>query len=188
MPDQGPPPRPDGVTVRRLLPTETALVSRVGDLVAGVYGDEGHVTGGYLDVLRRADQRVVAAEVLVALDDVAGELLGTVTFSAGPGPLSNLAVEGEAEFRMLAVRPGVRRRGIGRTLVDACIARAGAAGARRLRLSSGPTMVDAHRLYERLGFERTPERDWQPSPEEPVLLTYALDLAPAGSGHQTGPA
>jgi hypothetical protein len=36
-------------------------------------------------------------------------------------------------------------------------------------------MTDAHRLYARLGFRRTPELDW--SPREGVsLLTFAREL------------
>jgi hypothetical protein len=36
-------------------------------------------------------------------------------------------------------------------------------------------MQSAHRIYERLGFERTPERDWEPVPGV-SLVTYRLDL------------
>ena len=37
-------------------------------------------------------------------------------------------------------------------------------------------MATAHRLYERLGFVRTPERDWSPSPDVD-LLAYRLPLS-----------
>ena len=39
-------------------------------------------------------------------------------------------------------------------------------------------MHGAHRIYERLGFVRTPERDWNPLPELVgiTLLTYELTL------------
>jgi hypothetical protein len=36
-------------------------------------------------------------------------------------------------------------------------------------------MTAAHRLYERLGFTRLPERDWTPLPGVD-LLVYSLDL------------
>jgi hypothetical protein len=36
-------------------------------------------------------------------------------------------------------------------------------------------MASAHRIYERLGFVRTPERDWQPMPGV-QLITYRLHL------------
>jgi hypothetical protein len=39
-------------------------------------------------------------------------------------------------------------------------------------------MHAAHRIYERLGFVRTPERDWNPVPhlDDIALLTYELTL------------
>jgi hypothetical protein len=39
-------------------------------------------------------------------------------------------------------------------------------------------MRSAHRVYERLGFIRTPERDWNPLPDldDITLLTYELTL------------
>jgi hypothetical protein len=36
-------------------------------------------------------------------------------------------------------------------------------------------MTAAHRLYERLGFMRAPERDWKPVPEV-RLISYELAL------------
>jgi hypothetical protein len=36
-------------------------------------------------------------------------------------------------------------------------------------------MTSAHRLYERLGFTRLPERDWSPMPGID-LLVYCRDL------------
>jgi hypothetical protein len=42
-------------------------------------------------------------------------------------------------------------------------------------LSTDTRMAAAHRLYERLGFARLPERDWTPLPGVD-LLVYALDL------------
>ena len=57
---------------------------------------------------------------------------------------------------MLAVDPTARRQGIARALVDACLARARADGAREVVISSLPDMVKAHGLYARLGFVRAP--------------------------------
>jgi hypothetical protein len=48
-------------------------------------------------------------------------------------------------------------------------------GYRALVLSSLPAQETAHRVYERLGFRRTPDLDW--SPEDGVdLLAFRLDL------------
>ena len=59
--------------------------------------------------------------------------------------------------------------------MQACVNRARDLGLRRLRLSTQPIMRDAHRLYERMGFVRTPENDWTVRPGID-LITYALDL------------
>jgi ribosomal protein S18 acetylase RimI-like enzyme len=80
---------------------------------------------------------------------------------------------------MLAVAHAARGRGVGEALVRACAERARAVEGRvRVVLSTQRTMRTAHRLYERLGFVRTPERDWNPLPEldDITLLTYALTL------------
>jgi ribosomal protein S18 acetylase RimI-like enzyme len=103
-------------------------------------------------------------------------LVGCVTYVPDEhSPLGEDVRPGEASIRMLAVAPGVQRRGVGRALVKACIGRARAAGKDRLVLHSGAWMTAAHRLYDSLGFERLPERDWLPLPDVP-LLAFALDL------------
>jgi ribosomal protein S18 acetylase RimI-like enzyme len=42
-------------------------------------------------------------------------------------------------------------------------------------ISTDPRMTAAHRLYERLGFARLPERDWSPEPGVD-LLVYSHEL------------
>jgi ribosomal protein S18 acetylase RimI-like enzyme len=81
----------------------------------------------------------------------------------------------EAAFRMLVVDPAGQGRGIGELLVRTCLERARTAGKRRMVLSTDRRMTAAQRLYERLGFARLPERDWQPVPGID-LLVYALDF------------
>lgn len=154
---------------------------RLGELTAAAYLDDGLLDLGsadpYLDVLRDVRHRAAHAEVLVALDE-AGSVLGGVAFVAGPGPFANIAAEDEAEFRTLAVAPDGRGRGVGGALVTACLDRARDLGRRRVVLSTQPMMHAAHRLYERFGFVRVPERDWSPV-EGTSLLVYALDLTRA---------
>jgi ribosomal protein S18 acetylase RimI-like enzyme len=87
----------------------------------------------------------------------------------------DLAAEGEAEFRMLGVRPSHRGRGVGTALTRWCIDRARALGRTRLLLCTDRTMTDARRLYEGLGFRRRADLDWTPVPGV-QLLAYELDL------------
>lgn len=143
--------------------------------MAGVYQQEGYAAGGYLEYVRDAASRAKVADVLVAVDEV-GVVLGTVTY-VSDGPLADIAGPAEGEFRMLAVSHAARGRGVGERLVRACVERARAAGKRRLVLSTQPKMVTAHRLYERLGFQRAPERDWSPEPDL-TLRVYCLELVP----------
>ncbi len=78
-------------------------------------------------------------------------------------------------MRMLAVSSVARGRGVGRMLTTACLDRARRDGCTRFVLSSGPRMTAAHRMYEGMGFLRTPGRDWSPVPGV-ELVTYALEL------------
>lgn len=68
------------------------------------------------------------------------------------------------EVRLLAVAPAARGKGVARQLMNECIQRARTAGAPALTLHTTDMMAVAIRLYERLGFERTPELDIRPAP------------------------
>ncbi|WP_405588783.1 GNAT family N-acetyltransferase [Streptomyces sp. NBC_01092] len=153
----------------------------LGEITARAYLDDGLLDFGesdeYLGELRDVARRAAAAEVLVAVDG--GRLLGGVTFVPSGGPMADIAGSGEAEIRMLAVDRAARGRGAGEALVRACVDRARATeGCVRIVLSTQSTMHGAHRIYARLGFVRTPERDWNPIPhlDDITLLTYELTL------------
>ncbi|MDU0291493.1 GNAT family N-acetyltransferase [Saccharothrix longispora] len=151
-----------------------------GEVTVAAYRADRHVdshTGGYADVLVDARTRAAQAELLVAVD-VADTVLGTVTVVRPGTPYAEVSRPGEVEFRMLAVSPGARGRGVGEALVLAVVARARELGARRLVMSSSERMLTAHRLYRRLGFRRLPERDWLPVPgTDVVACAFSLELA-----------
>ncbi|MFE5244522.1 MULTISPECIES: GNAT family N-acetyltransferase [unclassified Streptomyces] len=164
------------LSIRRIRPSQYAAL---GEITAEAYLRDGLLDFGaddpYLEKLRAVGQRAAETEVLVAVDGD-GRLLGGVTYVASGGPWADVATADEAEFRMLAVSPEARGRGAGEALVRACVDRASAAGGRSgIVLSTQPAMRGAHRIYERLGFVRTPERDWNPLPAL-RLLTYRLAL------------
>lgn len=171
-PAQPPYPRPPGIEIRIARPEELGLI---GELTAAIYVAAGYISpnSSYITRLRDAVSRAREAELLVATHG--GEPTGTVTYCRHGSPWAQLTVPGEAEFRMLAVVPAARGLGLGEALVRHCIARAREDGCRTLRLSTEPVMHAAHRIYRRLGFARTPERDWEPQPGV-ELLTYALAL------------
>ena len=60
--------------------------------------------------------------------------------------------------RVAVVTGAARGLGAATALVRACMERA-AASRRTLLIHTTPWMVDAHRIYERLGFVRRPDRD-----------------------------
>ncbi|MFD0146258.1 MULTISPECIES: GNAT family N-acetyltransferase [unclassified Streptomyces] len=164
-------------TIRAVRPEEHETL---GDITARAYLDDGHLDFGeeddYLHLLRDVPRRVAEAEVLVAVDR-SGVVLGGVTFARGGEEWADIAGEGEAEFRMLAVAKDARGRGVGEALVRACVERAReTGGCRRVVLSTQPGMASAHRMYVRTGFVRTPGRDWSPLADMDPLLTYALEL------------
>ncbi|WP_171112043.1 MULTISPECIES: GNAT family N-acetyltransferase [Streptomyces] len=166
------------IAIRPADPTE---YETLGDITAQAYLQDGLLDFGesdtYLGELRNVAKRAAAAEVLVAAEN--DRILGGVTFVPSGGPMADIARPGEAEIRMLAVAHEARGRGIGETLVRACIDRARTThGCTGIVLSTQRTMHAAHRIYERLGFTRTPDRDWNPVPhlDDITLITYELTL------------
>lgn len=163
--------------VRTALPTELVAI---GDLTADTYIAEGYVNGadgGYAATLRDAATRAEQALLLVAVVD--GALVGTVTLAFGGSGFAETAAPDEAVIRMLVTSPATRGQGVGNALVLACLDAAREAGCTVVRLSTQATMTAAHRVYERLGFTRTPADDWSPEPGVD-LLTYALPLSFCG--------
>ena len=62
-------------------------------------------------------------------------------------------LEGSAQLRMLYVEPAARGLGIGRTLVETCVAFARDAGYQRMRLWTHTIQQSARRLYAAAGFQ-----------------------------------
>jgi ribosomal protein S18 acetylase RimI-like enzyme len=91
--------------------------------------------------------------------EASGAVLGAVVFYRPGAPGSPTEVAGEAGLRMLAVRREARGEGIGRELALQCERRAREERAEAIVLWSRPYQVEAHRLYESLGYRRAPERD-----------------------------
>ena len=163
--------------VRPLEPDEIRLQDALGAITVAAYEqlEPGIVENGYDAALRDVAGRVAAAEVLIALDH--DEVLGGVTYVPDAGsPMAEFTDPHAAGVRMLAVAERARRRGVGKALTVACLDRARADERSRVILHSTPAMVAAHRIYERLGFERDPGLDWEPEPGV-HLLGYVHTLS-----------
>lgn len=86
-----------------------------------------------------------------------GRLLLARDHDAVAGCVAMRPLTGETcEMKRLYVRPPFRAGGLGRQLAERVIAEARSAGYRRMYLDTLPTMADAQRLYERLGFKDVP--------------------------------
>jgi GNAT superfamily N-acetyltransferase len=141
----------------------------------GVLVETAYTAGGLLDNdrgygahVRNVAGRAPDHPVLVALRD--GRIVGSVTITPLGSPQSELAREGEVEFRYLAVAPQAWGTGVAQQLVAAVEDWAREHRAHRLVLCVIESNEPAARLYEHLGFERDPERDWVPVPA--VVLRF----------------
>ncbi|HEV7647347.1 MAG TPA: GNAT family N-acetyltransferase [Actinophytocola sp.] len=173
------------VTIRRARPAEYATA---GALTVEAYRASGYTEADSPYAAKLADgaTRAREAELWVAVDGEDGPdtgpdtgsaaVLGTVTTAPPSSPWAQVAGPADLEFRMLAVSPAARGRGIGEALTRAVVDRAVELGLTGIVLSSSTQMTTAHRIYERLGFRRTPGKDWSPSAGT-SLITYRLDLA-----------
>lgn len=161
------------VTVRPVRPEEHDSLARV---TVAAYREllAEHLSEGYAAELADVAARAQASELLVAVD-TEGEVLGGIAYVRTGSPLAWFDGSDIAGLRMLAVAPEAQGRGVGAALIDASVARARDEGTRLVLLHTTARMTVAHRVYERAGFRRDPERD--------VVLTgglhllaYALDL------------
>jgi ribosomal protein S18 acetylase RimI-like enzyme len=163
-----------GTTVRLARDDE---FEAAGDLVVAAYRTHPGVgdSDGYLAHVRDVRGRAPETDVLVAVDE-AGSLLGCVSYVRDhTSPFAEVERPGEAGFRMLGVAEAARGRGVGQALVEACVERARADGRSGVAIVTAPSWTDAQRLYERVGFRRAPERDFEPVPGI-RLWAYALTL------------
>jgi ribosomal protein S18 acetylase RimI-like enzyme len=133
--------------------------------------------------LEAAVQQALAAQdraadgIVRIVAERAGIIVGSVSLYA---PAAN-AYGGEGpraacpEVRLLAVAPEVRGSGVGEALMRECVRRARETGARELGLHTSRSMQAAMRMYQRMGFVRVPEHDFQP-PGAELVEAYRLRL------------
>lgn len=115
------------------------------------------------------------AQLIVA--DRAGELLGSVLLF--PPETDAYGTAGPRlpwpEIRLLAVAPAARGLGVAKLLVAECVQRARASAALAIGLHTSPSMREAIRLYQGVGFVRDPVHDIYIEGAEPIDA-YRLTL------------
>jgi GNAT superfamily N-acetyltransferase len=164
------------VEIREVRPEE---YEQTGDVVARAYSEfwelEDPEWQEHIELVRDVAGRVDRTVVLVSVEG--GRVLGSATIELEDviGDDDRRAIPGVAGLRMVGVDPSLRRRGIGRALVEEVITRCRAAGKHTLILRTTPPMVAAQRLYQSLGFDRAPDID-MPVDERMTLLGYRLPL------------
>lgn len=99
--------------------------------------------------------------VLVAVDTT-GKIGGAVVYFGDMdqyGPYDFPKTQAAA-FRLLAVSPAARGKGIGKLLTDHCIATARSEGYSQMIIHSTAAMQIAWKMYERIGFQRSEDLDF----------------------------
>lgn len=128
----------------------------------------------YLQDIMDVRGRLDTSELIVA--ELDGKLAGAVTlFSNASRSTGEGWPEGWAGVRLLAVHPTYRGQGIGRALMEECLRRCRTRGIATVGLHTTSVMDTARRMYEKMGFARVPEFDFQPRPGV-VVMAYRLDL------------
>ncbi|WP_235533790.1 GNAT family N-acetyltransferase [Sanguibacter sp. Leaf3] len=183
--DAAPAPRDTApVTVRLVEPSEHDAVAA---LLVEAYTSDYDISGEYRASLSAVAERAAEHQVWVAVgaDD---QLLGTVATPRAGRLISELAHDGELDFRLLGVSPAARGRGVGETLTRHVLDLARERGASRVVMNSGPQMISAHRLYHRLGFARFHERETRVLDDGTRLFAFVLELStPEAPGAPGGP-
>jgi GNAT superfamily N-acetyltransferase len=101
--------------------------------------------------------------------DLDGRRVGCVFCVAGDEP-------GTAKLRILLVHPDARGHGVGRRLVDTCVAFAREAGYDRVRLWTNDVLAAARSIYLAVGFRLVTEAPHHSFGVDLVGQDYELDL------------
>lgn len=134
----------------------------------------------------KALERAISSEVDTqsGVELMVAQLDGNIVGSVALFPAKTNAYEGYVEeldypeIRMLAVAPEYRGKGVASALISECIQRSEAKGFHSIGLHTGEFMKSAIKLYEKLGFERLPEHDFQPADDGITVKAFRLRLTP----------
>ncbi|WP_050183917.1 GNAT family N-acetyltransferase [Domibacillus robiginosus] len=166
------------VQVRKALSDEIEMVREQRLQAYEEYAQS--IPEGHWDVLRKAimsdaDEQT-GVELLVA--ELDGKIAGSVVlFPAKSDAYKGLSdMMDYPEIRMLAVTPQSRHKGVAEALIKECFYQAKSKGSRYIGLHTADFMKSAMRLYERMGFVRMPEFDFEPAGDGIIVKAYRLAI------------
>jgi GNAT superfamily N-acetyltransferase len=144
-------------------------LDELGELMVSVYSSldgfpsEG-AQPGYYEVLRSVRRLAEKPGTKVLAASIENVIVGGVVYFSdmtqyGSGGTA-IREKNASAFRLLAVSPQARGMGIGVALVAQCIHLAKQAGHGQVVIHTTDAMKVARRMYERLGFARSPDLDF----------------------------
>jgi ribosomal protein S18 acetylase RimI-like enzyme len=155
-------------TVRNAKPEE---FKKTGKLLVQVYSRlEGFPTPAempdYYNMLANVGllTQNPGTELLVAVTP-SGDVAGAVVYISdmkyyGSGGTATQE-KNASGFRLLGVAPSTRGHGVGRLLIDACMRKAREAKQQQVIIHTTKAMQTAWKIYEKMGFRRSPDLDFQ---------------------------
>ncbi len=141
------------INIRPIAPDDATALARVIRATLTEFGAAKPGTAYYdaaTDHLPELFQNIPRSAYFVAEAD--GEILG----GGGIFPTENLPAD-TVELVKLYLLPAARGRGVGKALINQCLAAARAAGYAHIYLETTDELTQAIPLYERLGFTYLPE-------------------------------
>jgi ribosomal protein S18 acetylase RimI-like enzyme len=130
----------------------------VRDLTHAAYIEAGHIdpASDYAQTLVDMPTRAEGLYVAWVNDQVAG----SVNIALPDSAMTEIAYDNELEFRMLAVHPDFQGQGIGRALVTHVLELARDHDLDAVAITTMASMTVAQSMYQAMGFQRAPHRDW----------------------------
>ena len=157
-------PRSRGYTIRRAGASDAAAVTRELAAYLEHIGETFDAGGVDKDIARWSEVYGDGRGVLLLVCDPAGEVVGTAAV--------RVLEPGVAEIKRMWIRSAHQGRGLGRPLIDACLAEARGLGCRLVRLDSERRLEAAVHLYRAHGFTET--TDYNGNPRADVWMERAL--------------
>jgi GNAT superfamily N-acetyltransferase len=157
----------NSIVIRNARPEE---YSQIGGLMVDVYSGldkfpKPHEQPAYYDMLANVGEQIKKPGTEIIVTESAGTIVGAVVYFGdiqyyGSGGTATKE-KNTSGFRLLAVAPVARGQGIGKMLTLECIRKAKEQGRSQVIIHTTLAMRNAWEMYERIGFKRSVDLDFQ---------------------------